>query len=538
MQQEHETLSPGAVIHGRYRVIDLLGAGGFSAVYLVQDQQREDSFFALKEAIATHKRAREHFAFESTVLERLVHPALPRVHKVFDNEEHSRLYMLMDYVEGPDLETLRHIQPEKRFSLPVNMAILAPIVDAIEYLHQQNPPIIHRDIKPSNIIVPIVGGNTMLVDFGIAKEYDTHGTTSAVRYGSPGYGAPEQYSAGTGIPTDIYGLGATLYTLLTGHIPPDAIDRMTQISNEKPDPLKPVSELVPSVPLHISAAIQRAMSINMMQRFATVQEFWQVLQGGSGQQPHISEVLNSIVVSPSTAEDSGKTGETSSEPLQEKQLPDMRSNSMVVSPSTAEDSGKTGETSSEPLQEKQLPARRSRKRFLLPAFLVFLVLLLIGGIGASFWGFTAIGRRAEGSSTGTLQYPALSPVAHPTVTAGATFAPNPYPRLAASYYGNIDDLQSNVPSQMALTQMRQNDGNISGVFSGLQMSGTYSGFLDTSRHIYFTVAAGRNRAPLYFTGAVRADGNLGGTFCEIDQSGQCMSSGVFGVWSVAPATTP
>src|SRR5437879_1723984 len=106
------------------------------------------------------------FTFECTVLERLVHPALPRVHKVFDNEEHSRLYMLMDYVEGPDLETLRHIQPEKRFSLPVNIAILAPIVDAIEYLHQQNPPIIHRDIKPSNIIVPVAGGNTMLVDFG------------------------------------------------------------------------------------------------------------------------------------------------------------------------------------------------------------------------------------------------------------------------------------------------------------------------------------------------------------------------------------
>src|SRR5207245_1660646 len=101
----------------------------------------------------------------------------------------------------------------------------------------------------------------------------------------------------------------------------------------------------------------------------------------------------------------------------------------------------------------------------------FLV-LLIGGIGASFWGFTLIGRRPEGRSTGTFQYPALSPVAHPTVTAGATFAPNSYPRLAASYYGHIDDLQANVPSQMALTQMRQNGGNISGFFSGLQMSGT------------------------------------------------------------------
>ncbi len=212
MHQIHETLSPGAVIRGRYLVIDLIGRGGFSAVYLVQDQQREDRFFALKEVIATNKKARDRFTFECTVLERLIHPALPRVHNVFENEERNRLCMLMDYIEGPNLEKLRHIQPERRFSLPVITVILAPIVDAIEYLHQQDPPIIHRDIKPSNIIVPVAGGKTMLVDFGIAKEYDMHGTTSAVRQGTPGYGAPEHYTTGTNPRTDIYGLGATLYT--------------------------------------------------------------------------------------------------------------------------------------------------------------------------------------------------------------------------------------------------------------------------------------------------------------------------------------
>jgi len=115
MHQIHETLSPGAIIRDRYLVIDLLGTGGFSAVYLVQDQEREDSIFALKEVVATQKQARERFTFECTVLERLVHPALPQVHNVFDNEEHDRLYMLMDYVEGPNLETLRHIQPESAF---------------------------------------------------------------------------------------------------------------------------------------------------------------------------------------------------------------------------------------------------------------------------------------------------------------------------------------------------------------------------------------------------------------------------------------
>ena len=507
MHEIHETLSPGMVVRDRYLVIDLLGTGGFSAVYLVQDQQREESFFALKEVIATHKQARDRFTFECTVLERLLHPALPRVHNVFDNEEHERLYMLMDYVEGPNLETLRHIQPEQRFSLPVITSILAPIVDAIEYLHQQYPPIIHRDIKPSNIIVPIVGEKTILVDFGIAKEYDTQGTTSAVRHCSPGYGAPEHYTTGTNTRTDIYGLGATIYTLLTGDIPPDAIERMTEISNDKPDPLRPACELVPSIPLHISRAIERSMSINMMHRFATVQEFWLALQGEPGKQPDITEALNSIVVSPSTSKVSDKRGETPSQPL----------------------------------QEKQLPGNRSRKRFLLPVFLIFLALLMIGGIGASFWGFTFIGRNhiatpTANHSTGTLQHPTLSPTAHATSAPTATFTPNPYPHLVASYSGTIDDLRANVPSQMTLTHMLQNDEHISGTFSAMHMLGTYSGILDTAKHIYFTVEASKSRAPLYFTGSVRADGNLTGTFCQIDQGGQCISNGVYGLWSVAPGT--
>ena len=512
MHQIHETLSAGAVIGGRYLVIDLIGKGGSSTVYLVQDQQREDCFFALKEVIATNKKAREHFIFECSLLERLIHPALPRVHDVFENEEHNRLCMLMDYVEGPNLEKLRHIQPEQCFSLPVITVILAPIVDAIEYLHQQDPPIIHRDIKPSNIIVPVTGGKTILVDFGIAKEYDTHGTTSAVRQGTPGYGAPEHYTTGTNPRTDIYGLGATLYTLLTGAIPPDAIVRMTQLSNEKPDPLIPVSELVPSLPPHVSRAIQRAMLLKMLQRFATVQEFWQAVQGESGQQPHVSEALNSIIVSSSTSEVFDKTGETSSQPLQTKQLPD----------------------------------RRSRKRFLHPVFLVFLALLMIVGIGAGFWGFTVVlgmnhVATPAARSTATVEHPRLSPIAHPTVAVAATFTPNPYPQLAPSYHGTIDDLQANVPSPMTLTQMRQNDGHISGSFSAMQIGGTFSGFLDTSKHISFTVAASRSLAPLYFTGAIGPEGNLAGTFCEIDQDVQyiqCLSNGVFGVWNVAPGTTP
>ena len=496
MHQIHETLSSGAVIRGRYRVIDLIGKGGFSAVYLVRDQQREDSFFALKEAIETDKEARELFAFECSLLERLVHPALPRVHSVFEDEERKRLCMLMDYVEGPDLEMLRLIQPGKRFSLPVVTDILAPIVDAIAYLHQQDPPIIHRDIKPSNIIVPVVGEKAILVDFGIAKAFDVEATTSAVRHGSPGYGAPEHYSGGTNTRSDIYGLGATLYTMLTGEVPADAIFRMTQLSNLGLDPVKPVSELVPSIPLQSSRAVQRAMSINIAQRFATVQEFWQAFQGAPGQQPRISEALNARVVSPA---------------------------------------GVSGKTPTRPLPEQQLPDRRPRKRFLLP---VLLALLLMVGSGAGYWGFTMLSRNAPAGPTGTAGRPTLTPSAQQTVAATATLNPKLSPHLAPSYAGTIDDLQANVPSPMTLTQVRLQDGRISGSFSALHISATYNGdFLD-AQHFFFIVPASRNLGQLYFRGQLQADGSLAGQFCEVDSNLQCLSSGVFGVWSVAPRITP
>ena len=495
MHEVHETLSPGAVIRGRYLIVDLLGKGGFSAVYLVKDLQGEESFFALKEANTGHKMSSEHFTFEYSLLERLDHPALPRVHRVFESEEHNRLYMLMDYVEGPNLETLRHIQHDQRFSLPVIISILAPIVDAIGYLHQQHPPIVHRDIKPSNIIVPVVERKAVLVDFGIAKEYDTQGTTSAVRYGSHGYGAPEQYSAGTNTRTDIYGLGATLYSLLTGEVPADALDRMTQLSNDQPDPFKPPSELVPSLPLHVSEAIGRAMSINIRQRFATTHEFWQALQGQQGES---------------------------------EQSPQFTSK--TVSPSAH---GAHGEASPHQPDVKQAPDRRARKSFLLP---ILLLVLLVVGIGASYLGLTVY-RAMQGTTptTNPLNGSTPTPIAHPTVTVTASLTTNTYPRLAPSYSGQIVELKANQPSTMTLTvvSQNQNNGQISGTYNALQMKETFNGFIDTSKHITFSVASAPHEQ-IYFTGVMHTNGKLDGQFWTIDQSGNLINGGVFGVWSVAP----
>jgi len=512
MHQVHETLSPGTVLQGRYLVIDLLGKGGFSAVYLVQDRQRDDRFFALKEGIAFDREAREHFAVECALLKRLVHPALPQVHEVFDDEEHDRMYMLMDYVEGPNLETLLSIQPERRFSLPVTTAVLAPIADALEYLHQQDPPVIHRDIKPSNIIVPIVGGKTILVDFGIAKEFDSQGTTNATRHATPGYGAPEHYAGGTSALSDIYGLGATIFTLLTGEVPPDAIERLMRIGNSKPDPLKPVSELVPSIPLPISRTIERAMAVNMTQRYATVKEFWQTFQEEPGQKP-IAEALGSIVGSPSNPEVSLERGKASTTP---------------------EVFARVGAITS-PLQHVQAD-RRSRKHFLLP---VLLTLLLIAGIGAGLLGLNMLNmiqKHPANTPTGrtgpTVTLPTLTPISSATVAATVTASNSTH--LLPTYNGTLEELSKNVPSQMTLTHMQQNNGLISGTFTSPPLRGDYTGYLDRSKHIFFTVANPTGEAPLYFTGTVLSAGNIQGSFCTIDQNNQCISGAAFGVWSVVP----
>ncbi len=279
-QQQQIMFPKGATIRGpageHYAVEGLLGKGGIGAVYLVRDRLVKENLFALKEVIDPDKRDRERFVFEGEILKRLDHRALPRVYRVFEHNKLKRVYMLMDYVEGKNLESLRQEQPGWRFSLPLVLALMAPIVEALIYLHQQEPPIVHRDIKPANIIVPIKAEEAMLVDFGSAKEYVADKTTT-ISHRSPGYAAPEQYGSGTSARTDIYGLGATFYALLTGVVPVDAISRVIRSKGKGADPLKSAHLLESTIPTAVAQALQRAMSISSDDRFETIEEFWHEL---------------------------------------------------------------------------------------------------------------------------------------------------------------------------------------------------------------------------------------------------------------------
>ena len=207
-------LQPGIILQSRYQILQLLGQGGMGAVYLARDH-RLNQLVALKENSIGNLRQ---FYQEAQILARLRHPNLPRVSDHFV-ESNGAQYLVMDYVEGEDLETMR----QRHGALPeAEIRVwLDQILDALVYLHSQN--VIHRDIKPENIkLTP--SGQVMLVDFGIAKVYQTGQLTrSSQKFGSPGYASPEHYRGGTDQRSDIYSLGATIYALLTGRIPPDAL---------------------------------------------------------------------------------------------------------------------------------------------------------------------------------------------------------------------------------------------------------------------------------------------------------------------------
>jgi serine/threonine protein kinase len=287
MSQQHITLPVGMTVRdpygAHYTIESLLRRDEFGAVYLVRDRRVSRHWFALKEVIDPSPQERERFTFEGEVLMRLSHPALPRVHRVFEHEQLRRVYLVMDYIEGRDLEALRREQAEPRFAFSPAFHLLSPIAAALSYLHTQDPPVVHRDVRPANMIVPVGDTTTMLVNFGIAKQYIAGRTTAVIRRGTPGYAAPEQYSSGTSPQTDIYGLGATLYTLLTGTVPADAISRV--LRSQGVDRLRPAHLLVADIPGEVSEAIGRAMSINSTDRFSSVGEFWRILAGHVVQQP-------------------------------------------------------------------------------------------------------------------------------------------------------------------------------------------------------------------------------------------------------------
>ncbi len=499
-------LPDGVTIRGqngeRYIIEGLLGKGKESVVYLVRDRRSKDRVFALKEFINPEDEARIHLGFEADLLTRLDHPAFPHIYKIFENVELRRVYMLMDYIMGKDLEALREEQPEKRFPLQLTMILLKPIFSAVSYLHRQTPPVVHRDIKPANMIVPVGGGEAMLVDFGIAKEHIQDKATSNVfRYGTPGYAAPEQYGKGTNEQTDIYALGATLYTLLTGKEPIDGLMRSVELKNS--DILESAHDVNPEIPIAVSNVIERAMRLRYQERYANVDEFWHELnQAAQGQL-----ALNA--------------------PASKSSLP------FTVSASDA---------------RKPLPVRalhRSSSLFtrypLIATVLTLLVLLLIAaGTGGFFLSRNQSASHPASSSihsTPSIQKPVFLSVPNcplPPFVPTSPVSPQ-YIQVSPAYAGTISNnvaqaSTNNQNTPLCFTDVRQDGQSVSGKFSGLGFIGTFKGAV-TQEHIKFNVPIGSDRT-YAFEGGIRSGGDMGGSYQVLDSTGQSLGEG--GLWEVIP----
>jgi tRNA A-37 threonylcarbamoyl transferase component Bud32 len=211
------------LLAGRYRILQQIGQGGFATVYKAQDREHKNRLVAIKqihlESLSLQEMidASDGYNREVTHLSSLRHQSLPRIYDYFTDDQHW--YIAMEYLTGKTLE--ERLKSTRRGFLPVKrtLDIGLALCDVFHYLHTQHPPIIFRDIKPANIIITR-SGRICLIDFGIARLYRP-GRKDTGPLGTPGYAAPEQYGrrAHTTPQTDIYGLGATLQTLLTGKEP-------------------------------------------------------------------------------------------------------------------------------------------------------------------------------------------------------------------------------------------------------------------------------------------------------------------------------
>jgi tellurium resistance protein TerD len=256
------SLSPNFMLAKRYRISKLLARGGMGAVYRAFDRNLEMTV-AIKE---NRGGEASQFKREAKILSKLRHTGLPRVLDYFS--AHGKQYLVMDFIEGLDLGTI--IKQKGAFlSQTQALEYIFQVCDTLSYLHSQSPPVIHRDIKPSNIKITS-RNRAELVDFGIAKQaLFSEQTILGAQGVTPGFSPLEQYrGSGTTLVSDIYALAATLYTLLTGRILPDAI---TLWKNQQK--IVPVHQINASVSPQIGQAINWALALEPHNRPPSV-ELW------------------------------------------------------------------------------------------------------------------------------------------------------------------------------------------------------------------------------------------------------------------------
>ncbi|MGH8557146.1 MAG: protein kinase domain-containing protein [Methylococcales bacterium] len=250
----------GNVINNRYRIVGLLGRGGFAATYLVHDLRLDGKPWALKEVPEPLFDV-----YETNLLSRLDHPGIPAITDQF--QEGELIYLVIKFGGNRTLESERKAQGG-RIPVAVMIPWMQQLCEVLHYLHSQTPPIIHRDLKPGNILLDN-NNRIMLIDFGIAKQVDGgQQTRTLARAVTPGFSPPEQIGGtGTDPRSDIYSLAASFYALVTGITPPDVYQRFSGAPVIEP------MNLINDCSAHLNAAIMQALDLNLNNRQTTIRDF-------------------------------------------------------------------------------------------------------------------------------------------------------------------------------------------------------------------------------------------------------------------------
>ena len=259
-------LAANEILQGRYRVTRPLGRGGMGAVYEAFDL-RLSRTVAVKETFAESADLLRAFQREARLLANLRHPALPNILDHF--VEGDGQFLVMEYIAGHDLAQMlaRRGTP---FPVPDVLRWADELLAVVEYLHDHRPPVIHRDIKPANLKLG-PEGQIILLDFGLAKGSAGGMTTTvagrSVAGYSPHYAPLEQtYGDKSDSRSDLYAVAATLYHLVTGHVPEEAAHRASASISGEADPLLPASRRHPAVPAQLSNILERALSLKPQER--------------------------------------------------------------------------------------------------------------------------------------------------------------------------------------------------------------------------------------------------------------------------------
>lgn len=260
-------LEIGSLVDGKYKILNKVGQGGMSAVYLAMNEKANKQWAVKevrKDGVLDFESVKQGLVAETDILKKLSHPNLPSIIDVIDTED--SFIIIMDYIQGNSLNRAL----EEFGAQPQDMVIAwaKQLCDVLGYLHSRNPAIIYRDMKPANVMLK-PDGNITLIDFGTAREYKEKNLADTTCLGTVGYAAPEQFGGmgQTDARTDIYCLGATLYHLVTGMNP-----------CEPPYEIKPIREINPSLSSGLERIIQKCTQRNPEDRYQSCAELMYALE--------------------------------------------------------------------------------------------------------------------------------------------------------------------------------------------------------------------------------------------------------------------